>query len=114
MINEEKKRLGINRSCIRELFEYGMEKAAEIGRENVFDFSIGNPSVPSPQGVNDTIAALVRSAEAQRMHGYTPASGAPDAREAVARDLNERFACKGLRAVPLQYKNGRALVYILY
>ena len=69
MINEEKKRLGTNRSCIRELFEYGMKKAAEIGRENVFDFSIGNPSVPSPQGVNDTIAALVRSAGAQLLAG---------------------------------------------
>lgn len=107
MINEEKKRLGTNRSCIRELFEYGMKKAAEIGRENVFDFSIGNPSVPSPQGVNDTIAALVRSAGAQRMHGYTPASGAPDAREAVARELNERFAC-GARARDLFFTCGAA------
>ena len=94
MINQEKQRLGTNRSCIRELFEYGMKKAAEIGRENVYDFSIGNPSVPSPQGVNDTIAALVCAPDAQRRHGYTPASGAPDAREAVAKDLNDRFGCR--------------------
>lgn len=94
MINQEKQRLGTNRSCIRELFEYGMKKAAEIGRENVYDFSIGNPSVPAPQGVNDTIAALVCAPDAQRRHGYTPASGAPDAREAVAKDLNDRFGCR--------------------
>ena len=67
MVNEEKKRLGTNRSCIRDLFEYGMARAAEIGRENVFDFSIGNPSVPAPAGVNETIAALA-GGDTQSLH----------------------------------------------
>lgn len=107
MVNEEKLKLGTNRSCIRDLFEYGMKKAAEIGRENVFDFSIGNPSVPSPRGVNDTIAALVAAPDAQRVHGYTSAAGAPDAREAIAKDLGDRFAC-GARAQDLFLTCGAA------
>ena len=107
MVNEEKRKLGTNRSCIRDLFEYGMKKAAEIGRENVFDFSIGNPSVPAPRGVNDTIAALVAAPDAQRVHGYTSAAGAPDAREAIAKDLGDRFAC-GARAQDLFLTCGAA------
>ena len=107
MVNEEKKRLGTNRSCIRDLFEYGMARAAEIGRENVFDFSIGNPSVPAPTGVNETIAALAGGSNTQSLHRYTSAAGAPEAREAIAKDLRERFAC-GARAQDLFLTCGAA------
>jgi len=107
MVNEEKWKLGTNRSCIRDLFEYGMKKAAEIGRENVFDFSLGNPSVPAPEGVNGAIAAIVSAPDAQNAHRYTSASGAQEAREAVARDLNDRFAC-GARAQDLFFTCGAA------
>lgn len=107
MVNEEKLRWGTNRSCIRELFEYGMRKAAEIGRENVFDFSIGNPSVPSPEGVNETICAIVREEPGAAVHGYTSAAGAPDARRAVAEDMNARFDC-GARPEDLFFTCGAA------
>lgn len=93
MVNEEKKRLGEKRNCIRELFEYGLRRAAEVGRENVLDFSLGNPSVPSPKGVNEAIADIVRTKTDFAIHGYTPATGTPAARKAVADDLNDRFGC---------------------
>ena len=107
MVNEEKRKLGTNRSCIRDLFEYGMARAAEIGRENVFDFSIGNPSVPAPAGVNGTIAALAAGGDTHSLHRYTSAAGAPEAREAIAKDLNDRFAC-GARARDLFLTCGAA------
>ena len=55
MINEKAYALGANRSCIRDLFEYGCQRAAVIGRENVFDYSLGNPSIPAPKEVDETI-----------------------------------------------------------
>ena len=60
MVSERMKGLGTARSVIRELFEYGKVRAAEIGAENVYDFSIGNPSVPSPDAVNETAIRLLR------------------------------------------------------
>ena len=60
MVSERMKGLGTARSVIRELFEYGKVRAAEIGAENVFDFSIGNPSVPAPDAVNETAIRLLR------------------------------------------------------
>ena len=61
MISEEMYRLGSRRSSIRELFEYGKRRAAVIGKDNVFDFSIGNPSVPAPQCVNDELIDLLKN-----------------------------------------------------
>ena len=60
MLNEKMVALGTQRSVIRELFEYGKQRAAEVGAENVFDFSIGNPSVPAPDCVNETAIKLLR------------------------------------------------------
>ncbi len=91
MVNPRMLQLGTNRSCIRELFEYGMRRAAELGPDKVCDFSLGNPSVPSPAGVGETICRLVRESESRALHGYTPAAGAADARAAVAADLNARY-----------------------
>ena len=90
MVSERMKGLGTARSVIRELFEYGKLRAAEIGAENVFDFSIGNPSVPSPAAVNDTAVRLLRE-QPDLIHAYTSAQGAADARERFAASLNRRF-----------------------
>jgi len=84
------KGLGTARSVIRELFEYGMLRAAEVGAENVFDFSIGNPSVPSPADVNETAIRLLTE-QPDLIHAYTSAQGALDARERFAESLNRRF-----------------------
>ena len=80
---------GKTKSRIRDLFEYGLRQAAIVGKENVFDYSLGNPSVPSPPEIADTIRDLM-SMEPLALHGYTPASGANEAREAVAADLRRR------------------------
>lgn len=82
--------LGARRSCIRELFEYGLRQAAVVGKENVMDFSIGNPSIPTPAAVTEAFYALVRSKDTISVHGYTPAAGDYAARKAVADDLARR------------------------
>ena len=81
---------GKSRSCIRELAEYGAERKAEIGAENVFDFSIGNPSIPAPDCVNDAIAELIRG-DSVALHGYTTAAGLMSLRTKIADDMNEKF-----------------------
>ena len=91
MYNEESYRLGAQRSCIRELFEYGRQRAAVVGAENVLDFSLGNPSQPCPQEVTDAIADIVANTDPVALHGYTPAIGALETRQAIADDLNERY-----------------------
>ena len=83
--------LGTARSAIRELFEYGKQRAAVVGPDNVFDFSIGNPSVPPPPQVNDTAAELLRTRDAVSLHGYTSAQGDQEARALLAQNLNARF-----------------------
>lgn len=77
-------------SCIRELSEYGAMRKKEIGEDNVFDFSIGSPSIPAPDCVNDSIAELIKG-DSLSLHGYTTAAGLPSLRERIAEDLNERF-----------------------
>ncbi len=84
--------LGTARSVMRELFEYGKRRAAEVGAENVYDFSLGNPSVPSPPQVNNCIRALLDGPDAGLMHAYTSAQGDAGCRAAVAESLNRRFA----------------------
>ena len=91
-INEQMQRLGEERSVIREIFEYGNARKREIGAENVFDFSLGNPSVPAPDAVNEEIVRLVRTMPSVQLHGYTSAAGAPEVREAVAAYLRTAFA----------------------
>ena len=91
MINQNMYALGANRSCIRELFEYGRQRAAIVGPENVFDYSLGNPSIPAPAGVNEAIAAVIAEMPSLAVHGYTSAPGDLQLRNAVAEDLNERY-----------------------
>ena len=83
--------LGTARSEIREAFAFAQARAAEVGPENVDDFSIGNPSVPAPPQVATLIRALTREIGPVRLHGYTPAQGDPQVRRALADDLNARF-----------------------
>ena len=97
MINKNMYALGANRSCIRELFEYGRQRAAIVGPENVFDYSLGNPSIPAPAGVNEAIHAVVSEMDSLAVHGYTSAPGDLPLRQAVAQDLNERYGA-GVRA----------------
>ena len=88
VVNESMYQLGSVRSAIRELFEYGKKRAAIVGKENVYDFSIGNPSIPAPQIVNDTIKELVTDYDSVALHGYTSAQGDVETRAAIAEFLN--------------------------
>ena len=74
MLNENALALGANRSCIRELFEYGRQRAAIIGEENVFDYSLGNPSIPAPAEVNDAIRQILDEMDSLQVHGYVQLS----------------------------------------
>ncbi len=91
MYNETAYVLGSQRSCIRELFEYGCQRAAVVGRENVFDFSLGNPSIPAPAEVNGAIRTVLAECDPLQVHGYTSAVGDLATRQAIASDLNARF-----------------------
>ncbi|MEG0477665.1 MAG: aminotransferase class I/II-fold pyridoxal phosphate-dependent enzyme, partial [Raoultibacter sp.] len=91
MVNEEMHHWGSEPSAIRELFAYGLARKAQIGAENVFDFSLGNPSVPAPDAVRAAIVDLVGSTT-PALHGYSPAAGIPGVRSAIAASLNRRFA----------------------
>ncbi len=76
--------LGKNSSVIRELFEYGCRRKAEIGEDKVFDFSLGNPSVPAPESVRDTLRRLIDETEPAKLHAYTSAAGDMSVRQAIA------------------------------
>ena len=92
MLNERMVALGTQRSVIRELFEFGKVRAAEVGAENVFDFSIGNPSVPAPDLVNETAIKLLQEMDPVLLHGYTSAQGDAIVRKQISDNLNSRFA----------------------
>ncbi|MBS7157306.1 MAG: pyridoxal phosphate-dependent aminotransferase [Collinsella sp.] len=91
MVNQTMYERGAESSKIREIFAYACERKAKIGPENVFDFSLGNPSVPAPASVRDSIERSLAEADPAVLHGYTPAPGLPSARAAVAASLNRRF-----------------------
>ncbi|MGI6580221.1 MAG: pyridoxal phosphate-dependent aminotransferase [Saccharofermentanales bacterium] len=89
--------LGKQSSVIREIFEYGLKRKAEIGAENVFDFSLGNPSVPAPSQINDILKKLIDTVPAEKLHGYTSAPGDYSVRNAVADYIQKNF---GFAATP--------------
>ena len=91
MINETAYLLGSNRSCIRDLFEYGCARAAIVGRENVYDYSLGNPSIPAPKEVDQAIRDILNDTDSLAIHGYTSAIGDLATRQAIADDLNSRY-----------------------
>ena len=107
IINEKMEALGNVRSAIRDLFEYGLQRSKEIGRENVFDYSLGNPSVPAPAEVNDTIRELLSTTDSVTVHGYTSAVGAEEVRQKISDDINRRFGA-GARPSDLYMTCGAA------
>ena len=90
MVNERMFGLGNEPSAIRELFAYGMARKAEIGNDKVFDFSIGNPSVPAPDAITQAVLDLMGE-PATVLHGYTPAAGDPEVRATIADSISRRF-----------------------
>ena len=91
MLNEKMIQLGENSSVIRELFEYGNRRKAEIGEEKVLDFSLGNPNVPAPDRVTRSFMHLLEETEASLLHGYTSAPGDMAVRKAVSEYMNETY-----------------------
>ena len=90
MFSQEMYGLGSKRSIIREIFEYGNKRKAEIGAENVFDFSLGNPSVPAPDCVNETLREMLETEDSVALHGYTSAQGDANVRRTIAEYLNKQ------------------------
>ncbi len=97
MLSKEMLTLGKKPSVIRELFEYGNKRKAEIGAENVFDFSLGNPSIPAPEIVNQVMSDLIENKDSIALHGYTSAPGDMAVRSKIAENIKKRF---GLEADP--------------
>lgn len=91
MVNEKMLGLGTKRSVIREIFEYGNVRRAQIGAENVFDFSLGNPSIPAPEEVNKIMVKLLTETDPVKIHGYTSAQGDQSVRAAIADSIKKRF-----------------------
>ena len=91
MYNKKMYKLGSNRSVIRELFEYGKIMAKEQGEDKVFDFSLGNPSVPAPEEVRKALEELVSFPDTVKIHGYTSAQGDLSVRKAISDNINRRF-----------------------
>lgn len=91
MINEHYKSMLAGKSVIRELSEYATARGKEIGYENVFDFSLGNPSVPVPAAFNERLCELLTTRPSMEIHGYSPSLGIPSVREKIASSLNRRF-----------------------
>ncbi len=100
MLNPKAYALGANRSSIRDLFEYGCRRAAVVGRENVYDYSLGNPSIPSPKEVDETIRQVLQDTDSLLVHGYTSAVGDYDTRKAISDDLNHRY---GVQTKPEEF-----------
>ena len=107
MFNKTAYGLGSVRSYIREVFEYGRQQAKIVGEENVFDYSLCNPSIPSPEKVNETIINILNTESSIKVHGYTSGPGDDSIREAVAKNLTERFG-KVIRPANLFFTCGAA------
>lgn len=90
MINEAMYEYGSKSSVIRELFAYGMERKKVVGEDKVYDFSIGNPSIPAPPQVKEALLELLEE-PAEILHGYSPASGDPEVKKQLAESVNRRF-----------------------
>ena len=91
MVSEKMYELGTKKSTIRTIFEFGRKRAAEVGEENIYDFSLGNPNVPTPEFVKQAAIDILQTMSPEAVHGYTIAPGNPQVREALAKSINERF-----------------------
>ena len=107
MFNKTAYGLGSVSSYIREVFEYGRQQAKIVGEEDVFDYSLGNPSIPAPEKVNETIINILNTESSIKVHGYTSGPGDDTIREAVAKNLTERFG-KVIRPANLFFTCGAA------
>ena len=107
MFNKMAYGLGSVRSYIREVFEYGRQQAKIVGEENVFDYSLGNPSIPAPEKVNESIINILNTESSIKVHGYTSGPGDDCIRQAVAKNLTERFG-KVIRPANLFFTCGAA------
>lgn len=91
MASKEMYALGSQASVIRDLFAYGQQQAAVVGKENVFDFSIGNPTVPAPACVKEAIEDIMETRESPAIHGYTAAAGDTAVRQGLADFMNQTY-----------------------
>ncbi len=91
MINQQYKKMLEGKSVIRELSEFAAARGGEIGYENVFDYSLGNPSVPVPERFAEVMRGLLGSRSSMELHGYSPSLGIASVKERIAASLNERF-----------------------
>lgn len=91
MVSAKMRELGTKKSTIRTIFEFGRMRAAQVGEENIFDFSLGNPNVPTPEFVRDAALDILQNVEPSAVHGYTVAPGNPNVRETLAASINARF-----------------------
>ena len=91
MVNQKMLELGNVRSAIRDLFEFGNSRRAEIGRENVFDYSLGNPSVPAPKKFEEELKLLADTVDPVALHGYTSAAGDINVRKKMVEAINLRY-----------------------
>ena len=91
MVSEQMLELGTRKSTIRAIFEYGRKRAAEVGEDHVYDYSLGNPNVPTPDFVKLAAIDILNELPPQVIHGYTIAPGNPEVREILAKDINRRF-----------------------
>ena len=91
MVNDKMYELGTKKSTIRTIFEFGRKRAAEVGEENIYDFSLGNPNVPTPEFIKETAIDILTNMEPNAVHGYTVAPGNPQTRAALADSVNKRF-----------------------
>lgn len=94
MFSEKMTQLGKKSSAIREIFEYSKVRKSQIGDENVYDFSLGNPSIPTPPAVTERMTELITSSDPVALHSYTSAAGDLGTRAAIARHITERFVTK--------------------
>ena len=91
MINEQYKKMLEGKSVIRQLSEFATARGKEIGYENVFDYSLGNPSVPVPEKFTETMIELLKTKSSMELHGYSPSLGIASVKDAIAKSLNRRF-----------------------
>lgn len=91
MINEQYKKMLEEKSVIRQLSEFAAARGREIGYENVFDYSLGNPSVPVPEKFTEVMIDLLKTKNSMELHGYSPSLGIASVREKIAASLNRRF-----------------------
>ena len=91
MLNQKSLEMLKAKDIIFEIFGYASKRRQEVGAENVFDFSLGNPSVPAPEALGEALCRITRETDPKVLHSYSPAGGIPEVRFAIARDLNRRY-----------------------